>query len=121
MNADEIKTYCINLSGTVETNPFGYEPVCYKLEGKIFAQIYLKTEKITLKCTPDQRDFLKSFYPGIVVDGYHCPKVQRPYWITVYYKNMRDCDLMDFIDNAYQAVISKLPKKIRKEYESKVE
>ena len=40
MNADEIKKYCLEKHGAYETQPFGDVPICYKLNNKIFAQLY---------------------------------------------------------------------------------
>lgn len=49
MELTKIKCLCRAKSGAVETYPFGDWPICYKVRGKIFAQIY--EDKITLKCT----------------------------------------------------------------------
>ena len=80
MNADEIKKYCLEKHGAYETQPFGDVPICYKLNNKIFAQLYPYEHdyKITLKCTADVGDFYRMIYPGKVVRGYHCPPVQQP-------------------------------------------
>ena len=40
MNAEEIKKYCLGKHGAYETQPFGDVPICYKLNNKIFAQLY---------------------------------------------------------------------------------
>ena len=55
MNADKIKKYCLEKHGAYETQPFGDVPICYKLNNKIFAQLYPYDHdyKITLKCTAD--------------------------------------------------------------------
>ena len=51
MNADEIKKYCLEKHGAYETQPFGDVPICYKLNNKIFVQLYPYEHdyKITLK------------------------------------------------------------------------
>lgn len=66
--------------------PFGEDPVCIKVHGKIFAEIYQKVDnfKITLKCEPILANYWRNQYPGIVVRGYHCPPVQQPYRNTVW-------------------------------------
>lgn len=78
--------------------PFGDIPICYKLEGKIFAQIYPNQEdfKITLKCTADAGQFYRQVYSGVVVRGYHCPPVQQPYWNTVYLEDFPDEELLSW-------------------------
>jgi len=86
MTPEEIKTYCRNKQNATEEFPFGDVPICYKLNGKIFAQLYPYEHdyKITLKCTADAGHFYRMAYPGTVVRGYYCPPVQQPYWNTVH-------------------------------------
>ncbi len=40
MQVEEIKKYCLRKHNAYEDLPFGEVPICYKLNGKIFAQIY---------------------------------------------------------------------------------
>lgn len=42
MKLEDIKAYCLNKHKAQETYPFGDIPICYKLNNKIFAQIYPK-------------------------------------------------------------------------------
>lgn len=49
MDNEEIKKYCLAKPKAQETYPFGECPICYKINGRIFAQLY--PDKITLKCT----------------------------------------------------------------------
>ena len=116
METEEIKNYCKGKTYATETFPFGDVPICYKLNGKIFAQLYPYEHdfKITLKCTADAGQFYREVYPGKVVRGYHCPPVQQPYWNTVYLDDFPDDELLNMIDLAYDTVLSKLSKKDRK-------
>ena len=111
MLCNEIEKYCLSKPGAVETYPFGNWPICYKVGGKIFAQLY--EQKITLKCTAFSGQAFRAAYPGIVVRGYHCPPVQQPYWNTVYLDRFPEEELPFLIDHAYEAVLEKLPKKER--------
>ena len=95
-----------------ETHPFGQWPVCYKVAGKIFAQIY--PDKITLKCTAFSGEAFRNAYPGIVVRGYHCPPVQQPYWNTIDLSRFPEEQLPMMIDLAYETVVAALPKKLQK-------
>jgi len=115
--AEEIKAYCLSKPKAQETYPFGEVPICYKLGGKIFAQLYPRKEdyKITLKCTADVGDFYRQVYPGKVVRGYYCPPVQQPYWNTIYLEDFPEEELYYLIDLAYQTVLERLPKKVQKE------
>lgn len=86
MSTEDIIKYCLSKHKAYEDYPFGNIPICYKLNGKIFAQLYTNENdyKITLKCTSDVGQFFRSLYPDKVVRGYHFPPIQQPYWNTVY-------------------------------------
>lgn len=116
MELEEIKNYCKGKLYATEEFPFGDVPICYKLNGKIFAQLYPYEHdyKITLKCTVDAGQFYRAVYPQKVVRGYHCPPVQQPYWNTVYLDDFPDDELLNMIDLAYETVLSKLSKKEQK-------
>ena len=51
MTVEEIKEYCKSKQKAIETYTFGAVPICYKLNGKTFAQLYPYEHdyKITLK------------------------------------------------------------------------
>ena len=117
MRAEDIKEYCLSKHKACETFPFGEVPICYKLNGKIFAQLYPYESdyKITLKCTADVGDFYRQIYPNKVVRGYHCPPVQQPYWNTIYLKDFPDNELLDMIDLAYETVLRSFSKKTQAE------
>ena len=113
MTVNEIKQYCLGKHLSTEEYPFGEVPICYKLNGKIFAQLYPfeNDYKITLKCTADAGVFYRMAYPGKVVRGYHCPPVQQPYWNTVYLKDFPEEELLNMIDLAYETVFHKFSRK----------
>lgn len=117
MKVEDIKEYCLRKWKACEVYPFGDLPICYKLNGKIFAQIYPNPGdyKITLKCTADAGLFYRQVYPGVVVRGYHCPPVQQPYWNTVYLDGFSDEELLNMIDHAYDTVLHSFSKKIQKQ------
>lgn len=117
MKPSEIQQYCLSKRKAWEDFPFGEIPICYRLNGKIFAQLYPneKDYKITLKCTVSAGQFYRMIYPGKVVRGYHCPPVQQPYWNTVYLDDFPDDELLNMIDHAYDTVFSSFSKKIQKQ------
>ena len=67
MQVQEIKDYCMSKQGAYEECPFGDVPICYKLNGKIFAQLYPYEYdyKITLKCTEDAGQFYRMAYDTV--------------------------------------------------------
>lgn len=117
MRAEDIKEYCLSKHKAYETLPFGDVPICYKLNNKIFAQLYPYEHdfKITVKCTAHVGDFYRQLYPGKVVRGYHCPPVQQPYWNTIYLDGFPDDELLNMIDHAYETVLHSFSKKIQAE------
>ena len=113
MTSEEIKAYCLGKPKAYEDLPFGEVPVCYKVNGKIFAQLY--SDKITLKCTAFSGQMFRQAYPGVVVRGYHCPPVQQPYWNTIYLDHFPSEELPMMIDHAYETVVASFPKKVQRE------
>lgn len=113
MNMDQIKIYCLSKPCAYEDHPFGEWPICIKVNGKIFAQIY--PDKITVKCTAFSGQAFREAYPGIVVRGYHCPPVQQPYWNTIDLEKFPLKEIPMMIDHAYETVVSNLPKKVQRE------
>jgi len=109
MNHTELTNYCLSKPKAYEDHPFGEYPICYKVNGKIFAQLY--PDKITLKCTKFSGEAFRQAYPGIVVRGYHCPPVQQPYWNTISLETFPPEALPMMIDHAYETVVSSLPKR----------
>lgn len=116
MTCDQIKACCLAKRGAVETYPFGPVPICYKLNGKIFAQLYPYPEddKITLKCTAEVGQKYRLVYPDKVTRGYHCPPVQQPYWNTIKLNGFPDDELVYLIDHAYDTVLRSFSKKVQR-------
>ena len=111
MKPDELASLCLSKPGAWEDHPFGEYPICYKVAGRIFAQVY--PDKVTLKCTAFSGEAFRQAWPGIVVRGYHCPPVQQPYWNTIDLSRFPAEALSAMIDHAYETVAAKLPKKDR--------
>lgn len=109
----EIHEYCMSKPCAYESRPFGEFPICYRLAGRIFAQLTPKEDwfKVTLKTNPDAAYFYRSAYPGVVVRGYHCPPIQQPYWNTIELENFDKEILFQMIDEAYDEVRNHLTKK----------
>lgn len=117
MNAETIRQYCLQKHKACETYPFGDVPICYKLNNRIFAQLYPHADnfKITLKCTAPIGDFYRQLYPGRIVRGYHRPPVQQPYWNTIYLEDFPEDELLNLIDLAYDTVLHSFSKKVQVE------
>lgn len=111
MNNSDITRYCLAKPGAYEDFPFGETPICYKVCGKLFLQLYPipGNHKITVSCEPMMADFYRMQYPGIVVPGYHCPNRIKPYMNTVYLNmDVDDPLIFRMIDHSYKRVVDKL-------------
>lgn len=112
---EELIQYCCKKKKAYIDYPFGKEPICMKVNKKIFAEIYPQENnyKITLKCEPILAVFFRSQYPNVVVRGYHCPPVQQPYRNTVWVNKIDDGVLYNMIDHSYDQVIKSFSKRVQ--------
>lgn len=112
---EELIQYCCKKKKAYIDYPFGKEPICIKVNKKIFAEIYPQKNnyKITLKCEPILAEFFRSQYPNVVVRGYHCPPVQQPYRNTVWVNKIDVDVLFSMIDHSYDQVIKSFSKKVQ--------
>jgi len=109
MNANELKTRCLDLLGAREDFPFDAETSVFKVGGKMFALSNLKSDplQVSLKCDPDFAEHLRRTYPA-VTPGYHLAK---RHWNTITLDgSISDEMLIDLIRDSYDLVVAKLPK-----------
>ncbi|MBE5965501.1 MAG: MmcQ/YjbR family DNA-binding protein [Lachnospiraceae bacterium] len=118
MTNEQITAWCLSQPGAYEDFPFGAIPICYKVCGKLFLQLYpeLDNHKITISCEPMLADFYRQQYPFTVVPGYHCHGRLKPYMNTVYLnKDLDNTLIFDMIAHSYDRVVSKLTRREREE------
>ena len=111
MTNDDISRYCMAKPGAYEDFPFGPVPVCYKVCGGLFVQLYpiRINHKITVSCDPLLAQMYRVHYPDVVVPGYHCPDRLKPYMNTVYLNmGVDDSMILEMIDHSYEYVVNKL-------------
>ena len=113
--SDVLIAYCLGKREACADYPFGSEPMCIKVKGKIFAEIYTRpgNYKITLKCDPLLAQVYRLKFPGVVIRGYHCPTSQQPHRNTVWVERMDDMLLYGMIDHSYEQVVKGLSKSER--------
>lgn len=112
MTRAELLSYCLSKKGAYIDHPFEPESDIIKVEGKIFAQLFVLKgiETATLNCERMTGDFYRQMFPGIVVRGYHCPPVQQPYFNTFPIESIPDKLIFEMADHSYSTVVGKLPK-----------
>ncbi len=118
MQVEDITNYCLNKKKAYIDYPFGDIPICFKVNNKLFAQLYPLEDdfKITLKCDVLLAEMYRKQYKGIVVKGYHCPPIQAIHFNTVYINKIKDEVLYEMIDHSYNEVVKSMPKKVQKEF-----
>lgn len=112
MTYTEILDYCLSKNGAYIDHPFGPESDIIKVEGKIFAQLFvLRGEpSATFNCEHMTGNFYRNLYPNIIVRGYHCPPVQQPYFNTFPIDKIPGELIIEMADHSYITVVDKLPK-----------
>ena len=108
----ELLNYCLSKNGAYIDHPFGPESDIIKVEGKIFAQLFILKgkETATFNCERMTGDFYRQLFPGVIVRGYHCPAVQQPYFNFFPIEEIPDELIFEMADHSYMTVVGKLPK-----------
>jgi predicted DNA-binding protein (MmcQ/YjbR family) len=112
MNADELRRHCLSFPGSEETFPFGFETSVFKVGGKVFAIAALDRAplEVSLKCEPLLAEQLRAAHPA-VRPGYH---LNKQHWNTVTVDgSMADQQVTDMVEDSYDLIVSRLPKKRR--------
>ena len=110
----QLRRRCLGLPGTVEEFPFRPDLSVFKVHGKVFALVPLKSKplRISLKCEPPLAEQLRDTYPSIT-PGYH---LNKRHWNTVEVNgSVPDRLVVDMIEDSYDLVVAKLPKRVQAE------
>jgi predicted DNA-binding protein (MmcQ/YjbR family) len=114
MNAEILRTYCLQLKGVEEGQPFGETTVVYKVGGKMFLLVALDAVPLQFnaKCDPDKALELRDQY-NCVLPGYH---MSKKHWNTIVVDGtVSDKLLLQWVTDSYNLVYESLPKKIKSE------
>ena len=121
MNIEQVRNYILSLYGVTEDQPFGDDIITFRLEGKIFVCLWVGSDKpdmkhsdprLALKLSPERNEELRSQFTA-VTPAWHWNK---KHWSDVYYEQVEDALVQEWIKESYQLVASKLPKAIRLKY-----
>lgn len=116
MTNERIRALCLAKHGACEDMPFGITPLCFKVRGRIFAELYPQVEnrRLTLSCDAAFAHALRLQYPDAIFPGYHCPERLKPYKNTIRLDAFSsDEALSSMIAHAYEHVIKKLSRRER--------
>jgi predicted DNA-binding protein (MmcQ/YjbR family) len=113
MNAAALRKACLAMPGAVETFPFGPQNSVFKVEGKIFAITPLDRSsplRVSLKCEPGLAEQLRGGHPAIT-PGYH---LDKRHWNTIVLDDsLPDTMVRDMIEDSYDLIVARLPKRKR--------
>ena len=121
MNIEQVREYTLSLNGVTEDQPFGDDNITFRLEGKIFMCLWLGSDKqeikdseprLALKLAPERNEELRSQFSA-VTPAWHWNK---KHWNDVYYEQLDDSQVMEWIKESYHLVASKLPKIVQQKY-----
>lgn len=121
MNIEQVREYTLSLNGVTEDQPFGDDIITFRLEGKIFVCLWLgagehdmkdSEPRLALKLSPDRNEELRAQFSA-VTPAFHWNK---KHWSDVYYEQLEDSQIMEWIKESYQLIVSKLPKALRQKY-----
>src|SRR4051812_47090469 len=114
VNAAALRACCLDRNGAIEDFPFGADVSVFKVGGKIFALSFLGRTplEVSLKCEPELAVDLRATYAA-VRPGWH---LNKRHWNTVTLDgSMPDRLVRDMVEDSYDLVVSKLPKRVQLE------
>lgn len=120
MNIEQVREYTLSLYGVTEDQPFGDDIITFRLEGKIFVCLWLGGGKhnindaeprLALKLPPERNEELRAQFSA-VTPAYHWNK---KHWSDVYYEQLDESLVQAWIMEAYQLIVSKLPRAVRED------
>ena len=122
MNIEQVRDYTLSLYGVTEDQPFGDDILTFRLEGKIFVCLWLgggkhdmkdsSEPRLALKLSPERNIELRE-QSSAVTPAWHWNK---KHWSDVYYEQLEDTLVQEWIKESYLLVASKLSKAMRQKY-----
>lgn len=116
LNRNDLRDYCMSMTGVYEEFPFGPQAAVYKVKAKMFALIPVdeNPQTISLKCDPVEAAILRQNYES-VIPGYH---LNKKHWNTVTVNgDIEDEYIREMIEDSYILVRQKLKKMERLQLE----
>ncbi|NQW37215.1 MAG: MmcQ/YjbR family DNA-binding protein [Flavobacteriales bacterium] len=115
MNAEVLRTYCLQKKAVTESFPFDKTTLVFKVANKMFALTGLDELefKVNLKCNPERSLDLREAY-ACIKPGYH---MNKQLWNTVAPQGCISPELFfELVDHSYDLIVESLPKKVKIEF-----
>lgn len=114
LDARVICAWCEAKQGATLDYPFGPDAAVFKVAGKMFALVAMDgpPDYVTLKAVPEEAAELRDMH-DFIREGYY---MNKRHWITVDIEKETPAWLVeDLVEDSYDLVVSKLPKRIQVE------
>jgi len=114
MNIEELREYCISKKFVTESFPFDEEVLVFKVMNKMFLLTNINKDlSMNVKCDPEKAIELREQFSS-VLPGWH---MNKKHWNTVDIDGSISDDLLkEWIDDSYDLIVSKLPKKLQNDF-----
>jgi predicted DNA-binding protein (MmcQ/YjbR family) len=116
MDAESVRKFCLSLPHVTEDVQWGSD-LLFRIGNKMFAVVALEAatdHRMSFKCTPEVFVELTE-REGIVP----APYVARYHWVALErFDALPERELEELLQNAYQLILDKLPKKSKAQLES---
>ena len=115
ITAHVVREWCHARPGVTEERPFGPITTVFKVSGKVFALSALERTplQLSLKCEPWLAEALRRDHPGVVRPGYH---LNKQHWNTVVCDgSLPDAMVLEMLEDSYDLVVERLPRRVREE------
>ena len=118
MNIEQVRDFVLSLYGVTEGQPFGDDNITFRVEGKIFLCLWLANDKqgardsmlrFACKLAPERNEMLREQYEAVTpAFPWH-----KKHWSDIYYEQLEPEQVMAWIVESYELIVSKLPKAVR--------
>lgn len=121
MNIETFRNHCLSLKGVTEkmpfnkaTSPYDRNLLVFSINNKWFCFVNIEVfDFCNLKSSPEISAQLQEEFDA-VRPGYH---MNHRHWISVYFNHdMSDERILELVDDAYNRVLSSLPKREQAKY-----
>lgn len=116
MDIEQLYQYCLGKKGVTEDFPFDEDTLVFKVLGKMFLLVSLKSweegrASINLKADPDYSEELRATYSSIQ-PGFH---MNKKHWNTVkiHQGELSQKFILELIDHSYGMVVKSMPRKLK--------
>ena len=102
---------CLGQPEAVEDFPFGDHVSVFKVGGKMFALLPMRSDhlSLTIKCDPERAESLRQKYSSVRASNFH-----KKHWNRVFLDGSIPLnEIQEWIEDSYDLVVDTLPKALK--------